>query len=101
MSAIDVVARTVTVDGEGTVGYDSLVIATGWNYADPGVPGGDLDGLYYVKNIRKAMEWDKVIAETKAAVVVEPVHSGWRWSRRWRTAASRPTSSTPTRTHWR
>ncbi|MBW0089449.1 FAD-dependent oxidoreductase [Pseudonocardia sp. KRD-184] len=71
VTAIDTAAHTVTVAGEGAVRYDSLVIATGWNYADPGVPGGDLQGLYYVKNIRKAMEWDKVISETKAAVVVE------------------------------
>ena len=47
------------------------MIGTGWNYADPGVPGGELEGLYYVKNIRKAMEWDKVISATKSAVVVE------------------------------
>jgi NADH oxidase (H2O2-forming) len=71
VTAIDTGAHTVTVTGEGTVRYDSLVIATGWNYADPGIPGGELDGLYYVKNIRKAMEWDKVISETRSAVVVE------------------------------
>lgn len=71
VTAIDTAAKTVTVAGEGAVPYDSLVIATGWNYADPGVPGGDLGGLYYVKNIRKAMEWDKVISETRSAVVVE------------------------------
>jgi NADH oxidase (H2O2-forming) len=71
VTAIDTAAHTVTVAGEGTVSYDKLIIATGFDYADPGVPGGDLGGLYYVKNIRKAMEWDKVIAETKRAVVVE------------------------------
>lgn len=71
VTAIDTAAKTVTVAGEGVVGYDSLVVATGFEYSDPGVPGGDLAGLYYVKNIRKAMEWDKVIAETKRAVVVE------------------------------
>ncbi|MCH6170405.1 FAD-dependent oxidoreductase [Pseudonocardia alaniniphila] len=71
VTAVDTAAHTVTVEGEGTVPYDTLIIATGWNYADPGVPGGDLEGLYYVKNIRKAMEWDKVISETKSAVVVE------------------------------
>ncbi|GAA3098716.1 FAD-dependent oxidoreductase [Pseudonocardia yunnanensis] len=71
VTAVDTAAHTVTVDGEGTVPYDTLIIATGWNYADPGVPGGDLEGLYFVKNIRKAMEWDKVISETKSAVVVE------------------------------
>ncbi|MEK6439341.1 FAD-dependent oxidoreductase [Pseudonocardia sp. T1-2H] len=71
VTAIDTGARTVTVAGEGTVGYDNLIIATGFDYADPGVPGGDLGGLYYVKNIRRAAEWDKVIEETKRAVVVE------------------------------
>jgi len=71
VTAVDTAARTVTVEGEGTVPYDTLVIATGWNYADPGVPGGDLEGLYFVKNIRRAMEWDKVISETRSAVVVE------------------------------
>ena len=71
VTAVDTAAHTVTVEGEGTVPYDTLIIATGWNYADPGVPGGDLEGLYFVKNIRKAMEWDKVISETKSAVVVE------------------------------
>jgi NADH oxidase (H2O2-forming) len=35
------------------------------------VPGADLEGLYYVKNIRRAMEWDKVMDHTKVAVVIE------------------------------
>jgi NADH oxidase (H2O2-forming) len=47
------------------------VLATGFTYADPGVPGGELGGLYYVKNIREAMEWDKVLDTVTAAVVVE------------------------------
>ena len=71
VTAIDTASKTVTVQGQGPVGYDSLVIATGFDYADPGVPGSDLEGLYYVKNIRAAAEWDKVIAQTKRAVVIE------------------------------
>jgi NADH oxidase (H2O2-forming) len=47
------------------------VLATGFNYADPGVPGGGLGGLYYVKDIREAIEWDKVLDTVKSAVVVE------------------------------
>ena len=62
-------------DGHPTDGaterYDSLVLATGFEYADPGVPGGDLGGIYYVKNIRRAMEWDVVLDGVKAAVVDE------------------------------
>jgi NADH oxidase (H2O2-forming) len=63
--------KTVSVQGEGEVGYDKLIVATGFDYADPGVPGTDLDGLYYVKNIRRAMEWDKVLDGVREAVVVE------------------------------
>ncbi|MDQ6784932.1 MAG: FAD-dependent oxidoreductase [Actinomycetota bacterium] len=71
VESLDVAAKTIDVAGQGRVTYDNLVLATGWNYADPGVPGGDLDGLYYVKNIRQAMEWDKVLDTVKVAVVVE------------------------------
>ncbi|MDP9073320.1 MAG: FAD-dependent oxidoreductase [Actinomycetota bacterium] len=71
VESIDVKARTVIVAGVGQVSYDRLILGTGWDYADPGVPGSDLGGLYYVKNIRQAMEWDKVLDETKVAVVVE------------------------------
>ena len=71
VTGIDVARRQVTVEGEGEVGWDRLVIATGFDYADPGVPGTDLEGLYYVKNIRQAMEWDKVIDQAKVAVVIE------------------------------
>jgi len=48
VTGLDLARRQVTVDGEGDVGWDRLVIATGFDYADPGVPGSDLDGLYYV-----------------------------------------------------
>lgn len=71
VTKIDTKARTVTVEGEGQVSYDTLVLATGFDYADPGVPGSDLENLYYVKNIRRAMEWDKVLDSVKKAVVVE------------------------------
>jgi NADH oxidase (H2O2-forming) len=63
--------KTVAVAGEGEVGYDKLIVATGFDYADPGVPGTGLGGLYYVKNIRRAIEWDKVLDGVRSAVVVE------------------------------
>jgi len=71
VSSFDTSRKVVHVEGEGEVGYDRLVVATGFDYADPGVPGGDLGGLYYVKNIRRAMEWDKVLDTVKKAVVLE------------------------------
>jgi NADH oxidase (H2O2-forming) len=71
VTAVDVNRKVVQVEGEGEVAWDRLVLATGFDYADPGVPGGDLDGLYYVKNIREAMEWDKVLDSVESAVVVQ------------------------------
>jgi NADH oxidase (H2O2-forming) len=71
VTRVDVARKVVEVRDEGEVSWDALVLATGFNYADPGVPGGDLSGLYYVKNIREAMEWDKVLDGVKSAVVVE------------------------------
>ena len=71
VTSFDTSAKTVSVDGEGDVPYDKLIVCTGFNYAPTGVPGADLGGLYYVKNIRQAMDWDKVLDKTRAAVVVE------------------------------
>ena len=51
--------HTISVRGDGTTSYDKLIICTGFDYAPVGVPGADLDGLYYVKNIRRAMEWTR------------------------------------------
>ena len=69
VSSINTDAKTISVDGEGDVRYDRLIIATGWLYSDPGLPGNDLDGLYRVKDIRHAMEWDKVIEQSKSCLL--------------------------------
>ena len=71
VASADTSQRTISVAGDGTTSYDRLIVCTGFDYAPPGVPGTDLGGLYYVKNIRRAMEWDKVLDGVKAAVVVE------------------------------
>jgi NADH oxidase (H2O2-forming) len=76
VESVDLARHVVNVAGEGEVSWDALVLATGFNYADPGVPGGDLGGLYYVKNIREAMEWDKVLDTVRSAVVVHATPLG-------------------------
>jgi len=71
VEAIDPKARTLTVAGEGEVSYDRLIIGAGWNYAKVDVDGADLDGIYEVKYIRAAMDWDKRLDSCKSAVIVE------------------------------
>ena len=70
VDAYDLGAKTVTVGGQ-RVAFDALVVASGWNYGKPEVPGNELSGIYYMKNIREAMEWDKVLDTVKSAVVLE------------------------------
>ena len=71
VEAINLKSRTLVVAGEGEASYDRLVIASGWNYAAVDVPGADLDGIYEVKYIREAMEWDKRLDSCQSAVVVD------------------------------
>lgn len=71
VESIDVKRHAIKVREEGEIRYDRLVLATGWNYSDPQIPGDHLEGIYRVKNIRRAMEWDKFIDTVKSAVVVE------------------------------
>ena len=71
VEAINTKSRTLAVAGEGEASYDRLVIASGWNYATVDVPGADLDGIYEVKYIREAMEWDKRLDSCQSAVVVD------------------------------
>lgn len=76
VDGIDVGRRHVRLASGASVWYDRLVLATGFDYAQPTVPGSDLAGLHYVKNIRRAMEFDKVLDQARVAVVVEATPLG-------------------------
>jgi NADH oxidase (H2O2-forming) len=61
--------RRVVCAGEETFPFDKLIICTGWEYEAPEVPGLDLAGIEFIKNIRRAMEIDKQLDQVKRAVV--------------------------------
>ncbi|MEA2248160.1 MAG: hypothetical protein QOH46_2689 [Solirubrobacteraceae bacterium] len=65
---IDLERGTVTARNTHE-GFDKLVIATGFTWEKPDVPGSNLDGLHYVKDIRAAMEFDKELDSMKRVVV--------------------------------
>ncbi|TWP38030.1 FAD-dependent oxidoreductase [Leekyejoonella antrihumi] len=71
VSGIDTKRHTIDVPGEGSVGYDQLVIATGFKYEQPKVPGSDLGNLYYVRDIRAAQRWDKILDSVHHAVIAD------------------------------
>ncbi|HEX6262831.1 MAG TPA: FAD-dependent oxidoreductase [Actinomycetota bacterium] len=67
----DTERRTDEPAGGGErIPFDKLIVATGFDYEAPDIPGTDLEGQYYVKNIRRAMEWDKVLDDAKSVVVL-------------------------------
>src|SRR3954454_9602819 len=69
--AIDPRGKNVRVGNGPPVPYDALVVATGWDYGKPEVPGADLAGIYIVKNLREAMRCDEVLDDVRSAVVLE------------------------------
>jgi NADH oxidase (H2O2-forming) len=66
---IDLARGTVTARNAHE-GFDKLILCTGFIWEQPAVPGANLGGLHYVKDIRRAMEFDKEIDSMKRAVVI-------------------------------
>ncbi len=70
VTEVDAAARTMTANGD-VLPWDRLIICTGWNYTLPDVPGTDLEGLTFVKNIRRGMELNETLNDVRKAVVLE------------------------------
>mgnify|MGYP000159071347 CR=1 FL=1 len=70
VTEVDVANRTMTAGGE-VLPWDTLIVCTGWNYTLPDVPGNDLQGLTFVKNIRRGVELDRTLDDVRTAVVLE------------------------------
>jgi NADH oxidase (H2O2-forming) len=66
---IDMGRRVVHAEGGQEFPFDILIICTGWEYEVPHLPNVDLDGIVYIKNIRRAIELDKRLDQVKRAVV--------------------------------
>ena len=66
---IDLDRRTLTARN-GHEGFDMIAICTGFTWEQPDVPGSNLEGLVYVKDIRKAMAFDATLDSMKRVVVV-------------------------------
>jgi NADH oxidase (H2O2-forming) len=66
---IDLDRRTVTARNQPE-GFDQLVICTGFQWEQPDVPGANLDGLHYVKNIRASMDFDQELDGFRRVAVV-------------------------------
>ena len=95
VTAVDVSAKTVTVSaasGESTVAFDKLLVATGCEpvaMTDFKIPGADLPGIHYLRDVEDADSLVAAIKGAKAAgspaLVVGGGYIGmecagaWRW----------------------
>jgi NADPH-dependent 2,4-dienoyl-CoA reductase/sulfur reductase-like enzyme/rhodanese-related sulfurtransferase len=75
VKSIDRVAKEVRVQNldsgeESTVPYDKLLLATGAQPIDLPIPGIDIDGVFSIANLHKAIEIKKRIAQGKVATAV-------------------------------
>lgn len=65
---VDIDRRVVHAGGQ-EFPFDILILCTGWEYEVPNVPNVDLEGVVFIKNIRRAMEIDQKLDQVKRAVV--------------------------------
>jgi NADH oxidase (H2O2-forming) len=70
VTEIDAADQTMTANGQ-VIPWDTLIVCSGWNYLLPDVPGNDLEGLTFVKNIRRGIELNETLNDVKKAVVLE------------------------------
>jgi NAD(P)H-nitrite reductase large subunit len=69
-SQLDPAAKTITTAGGATYGYGKLLLATGCKPRHLDIPGGDLDGICYFRDLDDYLHTKGKAAEGKSAVVV-------------------------------
>lgn len=73
-TSVDTTARTVTLVDGSQVGYDRLLLATGSRVRRLDVPGGDLDGIRYLRTKAESQALTEAFARKPRVVVVG---AGW------------------------
>ncbi|HEY5356944.1 MAG TPA: FAD-dependent oxidoreductase [Streptosporangiaceae bacterium] len=74
VTAIDRAARQVTVQGGERIGYGKLLVATGSSPRRLPVPGGDLDGVLYLRDVTDCEAIKSAFAAAKRAAIIG---AGW------------------------
>src|SRR5215472_10363038 len=74
VTALDPGAKQVSLADGGTVAYDRLLLATGASPRRINAPGGDLDGVYY---LRRVGDSERLQAALRGGGQVVTVGAGW------------------------
>jgi 3-phenylpropionate/trans-cinnamate dioxygenase ferredoxin reductase component len=70
VTALDAVAKTVTIDGGEVISYEKLLLAIGVHARKWTVPGTDKKGVYYLRTLDEAKEFAAAMKQSKRAVVI-------------------------------
>ena len=73
VTSLDPASRTITAIGD-RLSYDKLLLATGSKPRRLDVPGADLDGVYYLRNVEES-DWLKIEFAQANRVVI--IGAGW------------------------
>ena len=74
VTSIDSVSRTVTTATGTELRYDKLLLATGSEPRRFDMPGGDLDGVYYLRNVEDSERLKIEFAQARRVVIIG---AGW------------------------
>ena len=74
VTSLDPASRTVTTATGERLSYDKLLLATGSKPRHLDVPGADLDGVYYLRNVEDSDRLKVKFAEAKQVVIIG---AGW------------------------
>jgi 3-phenylpropionate/trans-cinnamate dioxygenase ferredoxin reductase subunit len=74
VTSLEPAARTVTTDTDARLHYDKLLLATGSKPRRLEVPGADLDGVYYLRNVEDS---DRIKIDFARAKRVVIIGAGW------------------------
>jgi 3-phenylpropionate/trans-cinnamate dioxygenase ferredoxin reductase subunit len=72
--SIDTNSRTVTFADKSTLPYDALLLATGSSARRLEIPGADLAGIHYLRNVEDA---DGIRAAAMEAAAIVVIGGGW------------------------
>jgi 3-phenylpropionate/trans-cinnamate dioxygenase ferredoxin reductase subunit len=71
---VDAVAKKVTLDPGGELGYDELLLCTGATPRRLSIPGADLAGIHYLRSLSSCDTLRRALGEARKLVVVG---GGW------------------------
>jgi len=69
VESIDASAHTVNCRGGETFPYDKLILCLGWAYVMPKIPGVELEGVKFIKDIERAREIDRELDSVDDVIV--------------------------------